>query len=144
MRSEASDCALLHGDENLVLARETADGQLVKPGHVGTIYKAHNGRLAGRSSPRTLLLGPDGRALNGRALTKIRREERGTAYAERQLVEMGGPTRMQGESGESYVRRALATGPFRRVAHPGNLAYVWPLRRPRPMAGRAECPTITR
>lgn len=40
---------------------------------------------------------------------------------------MGAPRRRPGESGSEYVRRALAEGPFRRVRHPGNFVYVWPL-----------------
>lgn len=109
--------------------REAADGRVVMPGHLGIIYRAHNGRFVGRSSSRTLLLGPDGRAVSGRSLTKIRLGERGAGYAERQLLQMGAPPRWAGESGESYVRRALGCGAFRRVRHPGNLAYVWALTR---------------
>lgn len=109
------------------IPRATVDGRQVMPGHLGIIYRAFNGRFVGRSSRRVLLLGPDGRAVSGRALTKIRQGERGAAYAERQLVEMGAPARLAGESGESYVRRALACGAFRRMPHPGNLAYVWAL-----------------
>lgn len=109
--------------------RTSADGRVIKPGHQGGIYKAFNGRLAGRSSPRTLLFAPDGRVVSGRSLSKIRQCEQGAGYAERSLVEMGAPSRMAGESSEAYVARALRDGPFRRYRHPGNLAYAWELRR---------------
>lgn len=109
------------------MPRHTANGEQVKPGHVGIIYRAFNGRLVGRSSPRRLLLAADGRAISGRSLTKLRKGERGQAYAERQLAEMGAPARRSGEDGGDYVRRALASGAFRAVPHPGNLVYAWPL-----------------
>lgn len=39
--------------------RYSKTGDLVKKGHVGTIYRAHNATPRGRSKPRTLLLAPD-------------------------------------------------------------------------------------
>lgn len=127
------------------LPRTRADGSLVTPGHVGTIYRAHNGRCVGRSTPRTLVLAPDGRALSPRALSKVRRRERGWKYAEEQLVDAGAPRRRPGESGDAYLARVLPA--FRRVRHPGNLAYTWAIRDRRDLAacrpalpypGRAE------
>lgn len=110
------------------MERTTADGVVVKPGHVGTIYKAFNGRRAGTSSARTLILAPDGRVVSGRMLTKLRKGDKGAAYAYRALLELGAPARALGEGDEAYVKRALAEGPWRRVRHPGNLAYVWPVK----------------
>lgn len=107
------------------MERTTAEGLVVKPGHVGTIYKAFNGRRAGASSPRTLLLAPDGRVVSGRMLTKLRTGDKGAAYAYRLLLDLGAPRRFLGEGDEAYVARALRDGPWRRVRHPGNLAYVW-------------------
>lgn len=109
--------------------RTDADGNVVKRGHLGTIYKAHNGRFVGTSSPRTLILARDGRCVSQRALSKIRRAEQGADYAMRQLVEMGAPARLPFEEGAAYVRRALAEGDFRRVRHPGNLVFTWRLNR---------------
>lgn len=57
--------------------RETSDGQTVMPGHVGTIYQAHNGRYVGRAGSRTLLLDADGRVVSERTISKIRLQERG-------------------------------------------------------------------
>jgi hypothetical protein len=107
--------------------RAAADGRVVKPGHLGTIYRAFNGRLVGRSAARTLILDRDGRVVSGRALSKIRLDERGADAAIRALVAAGAPQRRPHEDGAAYVERALREGPFRRVAHPGNLAYVWGL-----------------
>jgi len=114
--------------------RLDAQGNVVKRGHVGTIYKAHNGRFVGRSSPRTLTLARDGRCVSERALSKIRRGEPGVDYAARQLVAMGAPARLPFEDGADYVRRAIGEGGFRKVRHPGNLAFVWRLDGRRPAA----------
>lgn len=109
--------------------RTDASGNVVKRGHVGTIYKAHNARMVGTSSPRTLILGRDGRCVSQRALSKIRCGEQGADYAMRQLVEMGAPARFPFEDGTAYVRRALLDGAFRRVRHPGNFVFTWRLNR---------------
>jgi hypothetical protein len=60
-------------------------------------------------------------------LSKIRLEERGADYAERQLLRAGCTTRRIGESGESYVARVCAE--LRTLKHPGNHCYGWPLHR---------------
>jgi hypothetical protein len=109
--------------------RANVDGTIVLPGHLGIIYQAYNGRYLGRSSARTLILKPDGQVLNGRALSKIRRDERGADYAYEQLLAAGAPRRKPLEDGVAYVKRALLEGPFRRVKHPGNHAYAWSLTR---------------
>lgn len=107
--------------------RETADGRMVMPGHVGTIYQAFNGRYVGRTRARTLHLGPDGREIPPRALSKLRNGEEGAAYAYARLLAAGAPHRHPLEDAHAYVARALKEGPFRRARHPGNHAYVWPL-----------------
>lgn len=109
--------------------RANVDGRIVLPGHVGTIYQAYNGRYVGRSSARSLVLRADGQTINGRALTKIRKDERGAGYAYEQLLAAGAPRRKRMEAGTAYVQRALTEGPFRKVKHPGNHAYVWALNR---------------
>ncbi|HYD02597.1 MAG TPA: hypothetical protein VEB22_15325 [Phycisphaerales bacterium] len=109
------------------LPRRTLAGEVVVPGHVGTIYQAHNGRYLGRSKPETLHLAGDGRVISRRALGKIRLDHRGAAYAYRQLLEMGAPPRRPLEEGPAYVLRALREGPFRVVRHPGNHVYAWAL-----------------
>lgn len=109
------------------LPRTDEAGAEVKPGHLGIIYRAFNGRLVGRSSPRTLVLARDGRVVSGRTLSKIRNGERGAAAGYETLLQMGAPRRTPGEADAAWVARALAEGPFRRLPHPGNLAYVWGL-----------------
>jgi hypothetical protein len=108
------------------MQRVAEDGHLVTPGHVGSCLQSFNGRHVGRSKSRTLVLDRGGRVVSDRALAKIRNDERGAGYAYSQLVAAGAPTIHAGESGRDYVSRALIEGPFRKVRHPGNLAYVWP------------------
>lgn len=71
--------------------RSRADGSLVFPGHVGTIYQATNAVYVGRATPRTLRVLPDGTVFSARAASKIRRRERGWRYAVEQLVAHGAP-----------------------------------------------------
>lgn len=104
-----------------------APGGVFVPGHVGTIYQAHNGRYVGRTKAEWLWLARDGRALSPRTLAKLRNEESGAAGAYGILRRAGAPERRPSEDGAAYVARALAEGPFRRVKHPGNHAYVWPV-----------------
>lgn len=107
--------------------RRTDEGITVMPGHVGTIYQAHNGVYAGRSSARTLLLDRHGRVLSPRTLSKIRQQERGLDYALAQLDAATGCTRRRHEPLSDYLTRATAH--LRRVRHPGNHAYLWSLER---------------
>lgn len=105
--------------------RRRADGSLLKPGHVGTIYQASNALYLGRAASRTLYLDHQGRAISGRALSKIRNLERGHQYAQRQLQAAGAPPRLAGESAASWVKRSL--NHLRKLRHPGNHIYVWRL-----------------
>lgn len=126
------------------MERHDHDGTLVKRGHTGTIYAAFSSVFLGRSSARTLTLARDGRSISERTLSKLRAGERGAAYAERQLVEMGAPPRMPFEDGAEYVARALRSGAFRRLRHPGNYAFGWWLGHPRdnplPLRGASPYP----
>lgn len=109
------------------VARRSVDGEIVTPGHVGTIYQALNGRHVGRSEARWKPLAPDGRDVTKPLLDKIRYNRKGRAYATEQLIAWGAPPPEPGETGKAWVERALEAGPFRRYRHPGNLAYVWPI-----------------
>lgn len=108
------------------MQRMSEDGHLVTPGHVGSCLQSFNGRHVGRSKARTLVLDRAGRVVSDRALAKIRNDERGAGYAYSQLLAAGAPPIRPGETGRDYVGRALLEGPFRKIRHPGNLAYVWP------------------
>lgn len=109
------------------VVRRRADGSTLLPGHVGTVYKSLGARYFGRGRAKLLKLGPDGRAVSERALSKIRLGEQGVRYAEEALVQLGAPRRRPHEPGPAYVTRALEEGPFVGVRHPGNHAYGWAL-----------------
>jgi hypothetical protein len=109
--------------------RTTLDGDVVMPGHVGTIYQAHNARYLGRARRERVWLTGDGRTLNRRTLSKLRRDEGGAAGAYAQMLAAGAPPRRPLESGPAYVERALREGPFRTYMHPGVHAYAWGLDR---------------
>ena len=109
--------------------RSTSDGVLVKPGHIGTIYQAYNGRYMGRSGKETHHFAPNGQFVNRRSLSKIRLGERGAAGAYETLVKCGAPRMARGESGDAYVARLVAEGTLRRFRHPGNHVYIWALGR---------------
>ncbi|WP_212180549.1 hypothetical protein [Burkholderia vietnamiensis] len=109
------------------VARHDALGHVILPGHIGTIYQAHNGRYVGRSSARTLRLGPDGCVLSPRSLSKIRLGESGWEAAQRRIESLGAPKRHFGEDGATWLARVLACGMFRTLKHPGSHCYVWAL-----------------
>ena len=112
--------------------RRDAAGVLVKPGHIGTIYKASNAVARGRSSPRTLWLSPCGASLPDRLLSKVRRGESGERYALARLASLGAPRRQPHEPGAAYVARLKTDGWLRPVRHPGNLVFTFQLGPGRP------------
>lgn len=61
--------------------RTSSSGDRVFPGHVGTIYQAHNAAYLGRGTARTLRLLPDGSVFSARTAQKIRSQERGWQHA---------------------------------------------------------------
>lgn len=111
------------------LERTAADGRVVMPGHVGTIYQAFNGRFVGRSKSRTIFLSADGREIPPRSLSKLRNDEAGAGAVYEKLLGLGAPRRQPFEDAHEYVARAFLDGPFRRARHPGCFCYVWPLHR---------------
>lgn len=108
--------------------RAAADGRTVFPGHIGTIYQAHNAVYLGRSTVRTLRLMPDGTVFSARTAQKIRARERGWVYAVEQLVAHGAPAPCDGEDLGAWLRAALAQV-TRTMRHPGNHRYAWALER---------------
>jgi hypothetical protein len=105
--------------------RRTADGELVFPGHLGVIYQASNAEYLGRTTPRRVLLLPDGRVLSERALSKVRGDEQGHAYVERELVRFGAARRRAGEDGAAWLREAFRAAGVRALRHGGNHRYAF-------------------
>jgi hypothetical protein len=110
------------------VARSSAAGLVVFPGHIGTIYQAHNAAYLGRGTARTLRLLPDGRVLSARSLQKVRAVERGWRYAVEQLVGAGAPAPTSGEDLSPWLARALRAV-TRTIRHPGNHRYAWAFSR---------------
>jgi hypothetical protein len=108
--------------------RTSASGARVFPGHVGTIYQAHNAVYLGRATARTLHLLPNGTVLSPRSLQKIRAQERGWRYAIEQLVTAGAPAPVLSDDLRPWLGRALAAV-TRTIRHGGNHKYVWALDR---------------
>lgn len=108
------------------MGRRTAAGELVFPGHVGTIYQALNANYRGVTPRRTWRLLPDGAVLSARLLSKLRARERGWRYGVDLLVSYGAPA----PSGDwsAWVRGAVEAV-SRPVRHPGNHRYIWGLDR---------------
>lgn len=109
--------------------RTDADGRVVHPGHIGTIYQATNGAYLGRASSKTLHLFPDGTVFSARAIQKIRAQERGHRYAEDQLVAAGAVPR--GSYDPRAWLRFWLPRLTRTLRHGGNHRYAWWLNRRR-------------
>ena len=105
-------------------ARRKADGTILFPGHVGTIYQALNAIYLGRATPRTLRLLPDGRVFSHRTEQKIRAGGWGSGYSEQQLVEYGATPLRPNEDPLVWLHRWIGRL-TRPVRHPGNYKYVW-------------------
>lgn len=108
--------------------RSRLDGTQVFPGHIGTIYQAHNAVYTGRGAPATLRLLPDGRVYSNVTQGKVRRRETGWQYGVEQLVAAGAERPRPGEDLRAWQNhwRPLVTRPMR---HRGNHRYVWALAR---------------
>jgi hypothetical protein len=110
------------------VARVNAQGVRYKPGHIGRIYKAHNGLYRGTTKRDDCYLLPDGQVFAPRSLSKLRNSERGAAGVERKLRKLGAPPRLVGESDRDYVYRLVRGDLFlRRRRRPGNHVYTWPI-----------------
>lgn len=100
---------------------------IVKPQHWGTIYQASNALFAGRANATSHLVGPDGRPISPRALSKLRALTKGWEYTERQLIALGAPRRATSEHPIVWLARVRRSPGFSTVRHAGNLAYVFGL-----------------
>ena len=107
------------------LPRRDTAGALVMPGHVGTIYQAHNARYLGRATPRTLRVLPNGTVLNARAKQKVLASEKGTRYVVEVLCGFGAEAPRDEDLGAWMDRWTKAL--TRPVRHPGNHRYAWGL-----------------
>lgn len=108
--------------------RQTSDGRRVFPGHVGTIYQAHNAVYLGRARSEKLLLLPDATVLHRRALAKIKSREQGWHYAAARLSAHGANELGEQEDPRAWLDEWMPQL-TRTVKHPGNHKYAWILQR---------------
>jgi hypothetical protein len=99
------------------------------PGHVGTIYQAHNAVYVGKGTARTLRVLPDGRVMNARAASKIRAGDQGWQYAARMFEAHGAPPCPSDDFGRRLWLREQTGALTRPLPHAGNYKYAWALRR---------------
>jgi len=125
LRKEGLVGVVSHSDP---VARHLAGGRCVFPGHVGTIYQAHNGVYLGRTPVRTLRLFADGQVLSARAISKLRSGERGWRYVAKLLEAHGAPPLLSGEDRRSWAKRWVAALTCT-LRHHGNHKYVWALHK---------------
>lgn len=102
-------------------------GEILFPGHVGTIYQASNATYAGRATPRTLTLLPDGTVLSARAMQKVRAQERGHRHVEELLMGWGAPAPRAFQDPARWLADALAAIGSTRLRHQGNHRYCFRL-----------------
>lgn len=102
--------------------RRAADGTIIMPGHVGTVYQALNGQFIGRTRKRTLWILPSGRVYNERSISKVKAQDRGWRYAADQLREAGaGPIGSDPAAWLVEWLPKIATP----LPHKGVFKYVW-------------------
>ncbi|WP_432830824.1 hypothetical protein [Dactylosporangium sp. CA-092794] len=99
-------------------------GRTLFVGHVGTIYQSSNAVLTGRSTPRYLIVLPDGTSLSDRALQKVRAQDVGHSYVERRLHALGARRLRAGMNPAVWVWDALDDVHAVRLRHGGNLRYA--------------------
>lgn len=108
------------------MPRRTAQGDVVLPGHVGTVYQSLNACYIGRADARTLHLLPDGRVFNHRSEQKVRQQEVGWKAGVQELQSYGaGPL---WDDPKAWIDHWLPRV-TRPLAHKGNHKYAWALDR---------------
>lgn len=134
------DAVVSHSDPH---ARRSQSGELVFPGHVGTIYQATNAVYCGLTPRRTRRVLSDGTILSARGLSKLRGREKGWRYVVDLLVARGAPE--PGGDWAQWVRSAVAVT-SRPERHPGSHRYVWALDRrlARKLPGSLPYPKFSR
>jgi hypothetical protein len=111
------------------------DGTLAFRGHHGGVYGgalgaphpgAWGATYLGRGTPRTRLVDRDGQVLSARALSKLRRLERGHRYVEARLVSLGAAPR-DGREVTDWLPEAINAAGLRRVRNHGVHRFAFAL-----------------
>jgi hypothetical protein len=110
------------------VARPNGEGVIVFPGHIGTIYQAHNAVYLGPTKAELKHLLADGTVFPNRALSKIRKRDKGWRYGVERLVSYGADGLGEREDPEAWLALWLPRL-TRKLSHSGNLKYAWDLER---------------
>jgi hypothetical protein len=95
-------------------------------GHFGTIYQASNARYCDMTGKRgEWHLPPDGFVFSDRAASKVRAQEKGHVYAEKQLTDRRATALLPGEDPEVWLAGALTACEAVRVQSDGKHRYLW-------------------
>ena len=106
--------------------RIAATGEVIMPGHAGTIYAALNGVYLGRSKSETKWILPDGRLFESRCEQKVKTGDQGANYSGDMLVVNGARPRRRSEDPGAWARR-WRKRLCRPLHHTGNHKYQWAL-----------------
>lgn len=107
------------------MPRTAEGGEVIFPGHIGTIYQASNAAFLGRGTARTLRLLPDGKVISDRTIQKIRKGERGWQYGV-EILRVFGADACPSDDLRRRVWLTYWLGQLtRNLQHHGNLKYAW-------------------
>lgn len=107
--------------------RTNVQGEIVFLGHLGISYRAGNAMFLGRGTARTVQLLPDGRVFGERAISKIRKGEKGWCGAATRLEALGAPPVPEDPCERLTWLHAALAAHTRPLRHPGPLRYAWRL-----------------
>jgi hypothetical protein len=126
---------VLHSDpvERWTAAEVDDDGNVIVParrvkrGHFGISYQSAGAIFTGATSGGAEWHLPDSSVFNRRAAQKVRKQEPGHRYAEKQLIKWGARPIRAGEKPAEWLAEALPAAHARKVRDPGKLRYLIPL-----------------
>jgi len=106
--------------------RMSADGRPERfmPGHYGYVYQALNFAYLGTTTPRQIIVLPDGEQLPERSLSKVTGQERGADGVIARLMTRGAPPLKDGGDRALWLEAALHACGARRLRHSGKHKYA--------------------
>jgi hypothetical protein len=111
------------------------------PGHYGYVYQALNFSYLGTTTPRRIIVLPDGAHLPERSLSKITSGERGADGIIARLLAKGAPPLEEGSDRAQWLSAALHACGARTIRHSGKHKYAIRIGRTRAERSRT---TLTR
>jgi len=111
----------------------SADGRPERfmPGHYGYVYQALNFDYLGTTTPRQIIVLPDGEQVPERSLSKVTGGERGADGVIARLMARGAPPPENGDDRALWLEAALRACGARRLRHSGKHKYALRIGRTR-------------